>query len=286
MSDTVLVPRVTNYAGLEVRPASKMPNNWGVCVAIYGPGGAGKSTLVASAVDSEDSSPVVMLDAEGGARSIAHLDNVDVIEMDSWAKIDRFTQKLKQDPSPPWKTVGLDNMSEYQSVSLKGITSGAPQIQDYGKSTLDMLRLTRDYRDMSRTKGLNVFFIAWDAPEKDDYTGILRRDVGFTPSLARQFPGIVDIVGFLEVVDAKTRKLTLESSPRLATKFRRSQTDIAKTLPGEIWIVQQPDGRLKPSMADIIKVLRGVEKWDPAKFPRPQRSAPAQQQQGSAPKTE
>jgi hypothetical protein len=263
--------RPERFGGIPIRRVSEVATDWGMCMAIYGPPGVGKTTFAAGAAQSALGSPVLFLDAEGGIRSISHDQTIEVIEVHDWATLIKFNQELMKTPPDqiPWKTIVLDNMSEFQAVSLRRIVAGneMAQIQDWGRCTQDMLLLTRFYRDLARVKGVSVILIAWETPDKDESTGIVKRDVGFTPSLARQFPGIVDIVGYLEVMNDPpkyTRCLSFAPSPRTAAKFRRSRNENAMEIPYMIWY-----GADDNPMADLLATLKGGAKWPKQKYLKP-----------------
>ena len=265
--DKAKISSLKTIGGVEIVLASDLPE-WGMSIAIYGPPGVGKTTFCAQAIDSPYGAPVLDLDAEGGARSIAHT-NVEIVTVDSWAKIRRVASSLTalSKPDIPWKSIIIDNMSEYQSISIKSIAGpgNAPQLQHWGQSTSDLLKLTRDLRDWGRDNQVNIFFIAWESPEKDESTGIIKHDVGFTPSLARQFPGIVDIVGYLSVTSGDTRSLTFAPSRTTASKFRRSLTEAARRMPLTFSYKLED----KP-VVDILNTLRGGGEWPTEKYARRQ----------------
>lgn len=257
------------FAGLPVKSANKQ-SEWGMCIAVYGAAGVGKTTFAADIADSPLGGPAVILDAEGGARSVAHKDNVDIIDITSWQQVQAFTQEFLRTPNPPWRSVIWDNMSELSSKCLTSVMQqDQPQIQDYGKATTSMLAFTRVWRDAARSKGTNVVFIAWDFPEKDEGTGNVKYGIGFTPSLARQFPGIVDIIGYLSVANNPplyTRVLNFAPSPRTVAKFRRSQTEVAQQIPYEIFY-----GMNEHPIVDLLATLKGGTPWPSDRYKAPAR---------------
>lgn len=262
-----MVSEKLGFAGLRVQKAKEI-TDFGLCIALYGPPGTGKTVTAAKLSLVEETSPVLIVDAEGGMKSIQHLD-VDVVSVKSWDEIYKLSQALIRER--PWKTVIWDNLSEFANLALlKYAGSDPPQIQHHGRATLDMLAFTRLARDLARNNNMNSILIAWDAPEKDEFTGVLKRDVGFTPSLARQFPGMVDIVGHLSTENdaAATRHLSFKTSPRSAAKFRRSRIKSALDIPLDMWFGE--DDNL---LADIILALKGVKEFPKTKYGKPARSA-------------
>lgn len=247
----------------KLRPATTPPES-GMCIALYGTPGVGKTTLAAQAALSPLGSPVIIIDAEGGTRAVAHMDNVQVPEgIRTWKDIIDISDILARG-GHPFKTVVLDNMSEFQSWNMKSIVGDKlPQIQDWGRNTNELLNFSRLWRDISRDTGVNVIFIAWESPEEDSSSGvkIIKRDLGFTPSLAKQFPGLIDIVGHLTVNPSGLRVLNFSPSNRSAAKFRRSQTEVAMQIP-----LQLTYGLNEFPMVDLLNTLKGGEPWPKGKY--------------------
>lgn len=259
---------LTTFNGLTIiKPSEAI--KFGVCGAIYGPGGVGKTTFAAGACESEFGAPVLDVDAEGGASAVSHISEskLSVAPVKSWKEIDALGANFSL-AQFPWRTVLFDNMTEYASLALdaakakggRGVND-QPQIQDYGTATRWILAFTRHWRDIARFTGINVVFIAWDSREKDDETGRISQRVNFTPALQSQFPGIVDIVGYLST-DPKIqlanqggeylRWLNFSSNPRLDSKFRRSKNEHAKDIPLLI-----PN----PQFAHILDTIKGGKPW-------------------------
>lgn len=250
---------VETLGRFKLRPATTPPAS-GMCIALYGAAGVGKTTLAAQAALSPLGSPVLIIDAEGGSRAVAHMQNVYVADVKSWKEITEVSNEVAKQAQ--FKTIVLDNMSEFQQINLKGIVgNGMPQIQHYGQNTNEMLNFSRLWRDISRDTGVNVIFIAWESPEKDESTGIIKRDLGFTPSLAKQFPGIIDIVGYLTVNQKGLRVLNFAPSVRNAAKFRRSQTEVAMQIP-----LQLTYGLNEYPMVDLLNTLKGGETWPTGRY--------------------
>jgi len=253
------------FAGLKIVKTNTLPN-WGVCMAIYGAPGVGKTTFAAGAADSEYGSPVLYLDAESGIRSISHREDIDVTQITSWSQVQAFINAYKMQAEPRWRTIVIDNMSELQTLSLKAAQgdSEMPQIQHYGKATSDILMFTRTCRDLARTRSVNFIMIAWESPERDEATGIIKRDIGFTPALAKTFPGLIDQVGYLTSADQAPylRTLQFASSSRTAAKFRRSQSENASNIPLAF------SYRLEDNpLADLLATLVGDKPWPKDKYP-------------------
>lgn len=268
MTDQVtLKQRPKTIAGIKITPAKELVSTeWGMCIALYGSPGVGKTTTAGKLAYSPYASPVLFLDEEGGTHVIKHIPNVDIAAIGNWAELSRVSGEITRLGSNcPYKTIVIDNMTEVQAMNLKAVAgTGTPQIQHYNQSTAELLHFTRQWRDFARFNGINVVFIAWTSPEEDNSSGIkiIKQDVGFTPSLARQFPGIVDIVGFLSVEGSQgVRVLSFAPSNRTAAKFRRAADDVSMKIPLTIKF----NDRMSP-LEDIIGTLKGGLPWPSEKY--------------------
>lgn len=252
--------------------------NWGVCMAIYGAPGVGKTTMVSEAVYSEYGQPVEFIDCEGGARAITHMDDITVLSVIDPANrgegfkdvkdliADYIVGKRKAG------TIIIDNMSELLNLCVRWVVNNVsrgegvrpidrPDIKDWSTITAEMLALTRRLRDFARNSGTNVFFIAWEAPEKDESQGgLIKRDLAFNPSFARQFPGIVDVVGRL-TVKGELRELSFAPSTTTASKFRRGGGEAANNVPN---VIRYKLGD-RP-IVDILACLKGGKEWNASKY--------------------
>lgn len=240
----------------------------GYCILLYSRGGGGKTTLAGSADDSLEDSPVLFIDAEGGVKAISHRPNVQVITVSSWRDIKTLTNDIIKAPVLPWKTIVLDNLSEFVQLAVTQIVGNSTDSVSqpkYGDMAREVLALVRSYRDLARYKKTNVIIIAWDSPERDD-SGRLTTTINATPKLQKDLPGIVDIIGYISPIDGQPdrRLLTFEQSTRTIAKFRRNTSDAAKTIP--LQIVYGVDNLPMP---DILAALKRGKEWPAEKYPRP-----------------
>jgi hypothetical protein len=271
MATTITKANVDKIVGLPVRSVKQQTTAGGVVMAFYGAGGSGKTTLASQIALVEDGAPVLFLDAEGGTSSIAHMDNVDVVDIGSWKQLMEVSQAVSTDESLPYKSIVIDNLTEIQSVNMRGIVGNAlPEWTHWNRSTSDMLRLIRMYRELARFRGINVLFLVWEKIDKNENTGRMRRGVNFTPSLANSFPGIVNTVGYITTVKNPplyTRCLSFAPDPDYDSKFRRAPTDASNDIPHEIYynINEYP-------LVDIINTVRYGKPWPKGKYLKPERS--------------
>lgn len=260
------------YGRFEVGSAAEAAA-WGYCMLLFSKGGGGKTTLAGGAADSPEDCPVLFVDAEGGVKAISHRTNVDVIAVKNWDEIKELTKQFKADPNLKWRTIVLDNLSEFVQLATTKIVGGtdAPSWPEWGAMAREVLALVRDYRDLARMRGINSIIIAWDSVEEDKAKRSVLT-VNATPKLQEDLPGIVDIIGHIDPIDGQPDKrlLNFEPSTRTIQKFRRNTSDAGKTIPHKI--VYTVDNL---PMADILAALkRGVpfpvEKYVVA-TPQPQR---------------
>lgn len=266
-----------------VRKASELMGMWGTCLAIYGPTGAGKSTLAAQAADSEWGAPVGVIDAEGGARAYGDRDDITVFSVkdsderhDNGMGFEAINQILddliayklmpdrpRKDGQMRWGTIVVDNCSEInafctydtiRTVPRQIARTDRPDQKDWNTTTSRMLLLFRRFRDFAQASGTNVILLAWDRQQEDKVTGVNKKDLAFNPALSNQMPGLLDAVGYLTIKGKGVRALTFEASLVTAAKFRRTATEIAMTIPSEF---QYEFGSPHKPMRDIIDCLKG-----------------------------
>lgn len=254
-------------AKLVTRPIEQLAKQ-GVFVMIYGAPGNGKTTNLGKVVESKWGTPAYLADIESGAESIRHMKGIELPpegeEIDTWDRLIALINWFEQAPQSEimHKSLILDNMSESLSLYLdKFVPAGAPQIQHWGEYYREVLKMTRQLRDISRNKKVNILMAAWENPRENDAGRVYKHDIDFNPALARKFPGLIDMVGYLTVIDGIKRELSFQAHPRTAAKFRRST---AYSNINEIPDILKFDLRDSP-IADLISTLQGGEKF-PTKY--------------------
>lgn len=139
---------------------------------LYGNSGVGKTTLAATAADHPDLGNVMFLNFEGGLISVAHRNDVLAVDIRSIKDLEDTFWKLQRGEYPGVKTVVIDSITEMQTLSLETVSAVRTQrdiakgkenvdadmitLEDYGKSTAQLRRLMRWYRDLP----LNIIVIA------------------------------------------------------------------------------------------------------------------------------
>jgi len=183
---------------------------------IYGPPGAGKTTFAATAELHDITAPALFVNIEGGMLSIAEANDIgieeppSVVDLEGFSHLDQIFWYLAKGDHP-FKTVVIDSLSELQIVNLEHIvgkqldktsTSGAKREdeddiwqEDYGKSTQELRRFVRKFRDLP----MHVIFTAHDASSQDkDKNEIVHP--ALTPKLRTAVSGYMDIIGYMFTV--------------------------------------------------------------------------------------
>lgn len=180
---------------------------------IYGSPGVGKTSLLATANLHPLTAPILIVNVEGGTLSISETSTLglaeppDVVDLTSYDQLnDIFWYLAKGDH--PYKSVGIDSLSELQTVNLESVvrkqmskTSGGGSrresmddvwLEDYGTSNNQLRRMLRQFRDLP----MHVFFTCHDASSQDkDKNEVVHP--ALTPGLRTAVLGYMDIVGYL-----------------------------------------------------------------------------------------
>lgn len=289
-----------------VSRASDLMGLWGVCFAIYGPPGCGKSTLAAQAAHSKFAGKVGVIDAEGGARAYGDHDDIDTFSVkDSdanhdngmgYSAIEDILDDLVAGSLVPaeggkYGTIIVDNASEINAFCMYDTMRTVPRNidrrdrpdqKDWNTTTSRMLLLTRRFRDYAQASGTNVVFVAWDRLQEDRVTAISKKDMSFNPALANQFPGLLDMVGYLTIKGKGTRTLSFEASATTAAKFRRAPNEVAMTIPSE-FEYSFNDPHLP--FADLIDCLKGNVPFPKGRYKLVGSAAPPANSKAQAPQS-
>lgn len=218
-------------------------------VLIFSPPGHGKTRLLGTAQLDERTSPMAFLNFEGGDQTLVGLD-IDVFDMRDMEDY-KEAKKMLRDPKTPYRSVGIDSVSETQVAGFLSLLekdknradSDLLAQQDWGVSLVQMRRFVRDFKWLP----MHTFFTAL---AKDDV--VSRVGQVKAPAIQGAFqydlPGVVDVVAYLALDEAKDgtveRYLLLNSAPKFSVK---SRTPWNVVVPPEIG----PD----PTITDLLDVL-------------------------------
>lgn len=196
---------------------------------IYGPPGAGKTVLAATAADVPEMAPVLYVDVEGGTRSIRDK-QVDVLRVKSFSELLQLLDVLRTGHHK-YRTVVIDSLTEVQKLNMYEIMKKVvgqdpsrdpdiPALRDYGKNSEQIRRLIRGYRDLTNT---HVIFTALASESKDEKTGVVKVYPALSGKLASEVPGFLDVVVYLSVAEQngnEVRVLVTDMTSRVMAKHR------------------------------------------------------------------
>lgn len=207
----------------------------------YGEAGVGKTYKLGTAADHPDTSPILILDVEGGLTSISHRKDIDTKPVRSLKEMDDIYNKLyhsiKTDPvtgkeSIYYKTVAIDSLSEFAALDMKTIMEAAynanpdkvtkevPSPREWGICREHIRTLVRAFRDLP----CNVIYTASVGTFQEEGQPT-KYFPGFAGKLAKDVPGFMDIVGYMyseNVGDNVIRKIQFQSTRRIVAKDRTS----------------------------------------------------------------
>jgi phage nucleotide-binding protein len=257
----VAVANVTPKAatgGLQTKLASELKGSAGVCMVIFGQGGAGKTTLACTAQDTPHGQDVLLVDVDLGVESVSDRSDIHVMQPTEWKvntaenmSLYTIASRLKAqgDDVKHIGTVVFDSITAIYEMILKDIlkaspTPDMPSQPEYGKANMALQQLLQDMRALSR-KGIHVVFIC-HAKEETTESGMVLTRLALTPGVTNAITRIVDHIGFLTMdMTSGNRKLVFKPNPKVTAKFRQPRT--GPQLPLEL---------LNPSMAQIIEHVR------------------------------
>jgi len=197
---------------------------------IYGHPGAGKTYLAGTAEDHPMTSPVLVLDVEGGTVTLRKRKGIDVIQVRSPQHMKEIHDELRVNNNGHYKTVVIDSITELQKLDMREVMRemlqkrpdrdpDVPDKREWGISGEHIRRIIRAYRDLE----MNTIFTALMVDYKDEKTG----QVTFSPSLPgklrNEVPGFIDIVGYLYVMvegGEINRRIQLQPTQKVMAKDR------------------------------------------------------------------
>lgn len=162
--------------------------------------------------------PVLILDVEGGLLSIKQrYPDVDVVRITSWRDISRVYGDL-YDGNHPYKTVGLDSLTEIQKLGMYGIMTelvkdekdrdpDIPSVREWGKNIEQTRKLVRAFRDLP----MSVIFTALEMQDRNPRTGLVKTKPSMSGKLSSEVAGFIDEVLYMYVknVDGNQQRLCL-----------------------------------------------------------------------------
>jgi phage nucleotide-binding protein len=204
---------------------------------VYGEPGAGKTWLGGTACDSPLTGPVLLLDVEGGAVTLRHRKDLDVIKVRSMKEIQTVQNEIFKATDPYYRTVIIDSLTELQKLDMRTVQEleynknpdkvdkEVPSQRAWGKSGERMRAIIRDYRDLP----VHIIATCLVATEFDEVNGGSNYYPSLPGKLRGDVPGYFDVVGFLKAEEQRvkgesivTRTLQVAKTRRVIAKDRTS----------------------------------------------------------------
>ncbi len=201
----------------------------------YGDPGAGKTFLLGTCAYSDEFSPMILLDIEGGTMTLRHLPpgKVDVVQVRSMDQVVAVCNRLQLQNKGYYKSVGLDSLTELQKLDMNTVMGefyerdpdkhdkDVPNQRAWGKSGERVRRIIRAYRDLP----MHFFATAHVAEREDEKTGRVTMYPSLPGKLRAEVPGFFDVVGHLRAVqggegEGVGRVLQVAKTDRIVAKDR------------------------------------------------------------------
>lgn len=233
---------------------------------IFGPPKHGKTTLLGTATFDKRTTPIGILDFEGGV-----LDVLDGLPggpdgpkwyhrpASTWDQVNDFYAEAEEhsrsNAKDAWKADALDSLSELHFFALMNLLDDpgirreekdADLIQqpDYGKAMVQIRRFVGHMNDLP----MHTFYTAHSKDEADPRLGLVKM-VKMSGQLASDIPGMMSLVGYLALVDDEEtgetrREILLQNYAKILTGVRMP------------WGVPAPDEIVNPTITNILDALK------------------------------
>ena len=250
---------------------------------IYAPPGHGKTVLLGSCTDDERTWPCLFADFEAGLKSIKskvrrlvlpgkNRSNpkgypvlgtvdpipgyVDVVQIKVWEDFETLAEYVGNVEDHPYKTVIFDSLSEMNYLNMNQVLDEATKIdlkhdgdileqRDYLRSSNQMRKMIRFFRDLD----MHIVFSAAAQQIDNPQTKCKMWFPKLTGGLALEVPGLIDVMGYLGVLDDGCRFLQVSPTPRFMAKDR---TEGGLLSPGI----------MNPTMESILNLADGLAYLD------------------------
>lgn len=216
----------------------RLPSEGSYCkMLVHSPAGNGKTYFLGTAQLDERTYPMAFLNFDAGDKTLAGLE-IDVYDMRDFKDYEEAKAML-QHPQSPFKSVGIDSVSETQVAGIMDIIKrGAGQGADpdqlgqpgWGLILMQMRRFVRDFKFLP----MHTFMTALSKDEVMPKRGMVQVPA-VQGAFMTELSGVPDIVAYLnkEEVDGQERRvLYLHGYPKFMIKAR---TPWGVSVPTEIW---------------------------------------------------
>ena len=224
---------------------------------VYGDSGVGKTYLAGSAAEVEEMGTVLMIDFEGGTRSLVdNFPNVQQVRVETWKQMQSVYDELHRTGGAGFGTVILDSLTEIQKFNMYQIMADTvalrpdqdpdvPSMREWGKNLEQMRKFVRGFRDLK----MHTIFTALKKEDKNERTGLVTTGPSLSGKLGGEVAAYLDIVGYYYIKkigrgdEAQDKRLLLT---------KKTETIIAKDRTSSLDAVVE-----FPTMAGIYKSFSG-----------------------------
>lgn len=200
----------------------------------FGEFGVGKTHLLGTAQDHPETSPLLILDVDGGVQTLRKRKDIDVLQVRSLEQFNDIYESLFNSivkGEMHYKTIGVDTLTEFQSLDISEIMlarweespgkldKDVPDPYGWNKSGAHMRKMVRALRDLP----CNTLFTCHVA----EVENTLKQKEYFPMlpgKLRKQIPGFLDFVGYMKQevgeADEIIRSIQFLKTDRVAAKQR------------------------------------------------------------------
>lgn len=212
--------------------------------------------MCGTAQDHPLTSPVLIIDVEGGVTTLRKRKDIDVKRIKTIDQFVKVVNTLYESPGY-YKTVCLDSLTELQRLDMKECMQEAhdrnpnrnpdePSQREWTINGNHVRNFVRALRDLE----CNTIITALSQSERDPSSNVLLISPSVPGKLRNEVPGFMDIVGFLraEVEGGEVvRRLQIAKTERVIAKDRTGELEdliVNPTIP-DMWDRIHTDGGKK-----------------------------------------
>lgn len=234
---------------------------------IYGESGVGKTMFCGSAALDRRMAPLLLVDSEGGTRSLRHIRDVATKRpIQVWPIVDyaedmpqlrSYLRSALAEGNLPYRTLAIDSLTVLgkrlmDSIQIRNRHNPAneqPTWDEWSSFLLKMLDLLKEFQRLSQEHGLNVIITALE----DDETGTHRPKTQ-GKKLPPELPGQFDTVGRLYVKGMTTTEGASDVEYRLMLRADSRYTTKDRSAPAGV----QPNEIVAPTAGKLLdRVVEG-----------------------------
>lgn len=223
-------------------------NDQWIKLMVHADSGVGKTHLCGTAGEDERTSPVLLVDCEGGTDTLRGWPNIDVKRIHNMADLTKLFNEVAKHNNGWYKTIAIDSLSEIQDIDMQMIMRDAkltaknpdmvnedvPSPREWGIGRNHIRKITRAFRDLDANLIVTTLTnVVVKEGRPDRYQPSLPGKLGF------EIPGFMGIVGWYHFNDSKQteRIMQVKGTNRVMakTRFKELGDTIANPTIPMIW---------------------------------------------------